>query len=191
MIRWSATPDGKRTSDKKWDKTLSFSVIIVTFYVVKADHHISEAETWHDMKKIFILMTMLRWNFLCIWKLEVDYVLCIWKPEVDDNLERELEQLKTSQGLLGQTSQQMAEQVVINYPWIIRVRNQSGWPNKRKLKHLKGRFQGTFPSRHTFSLGRFSPYAGSTCTREGRAKGRGFSSELKVEESWKLTFRLY
>ena len=74
---------------------------------------------------------------------------------------------------------------------IIRVRNQSGWPNKRKLKHLKGRFQGTFPSRHTFSLGRFSPYAGSTCTREGRAKGRGFSSELKVEESWKLTFRLY
>jgi len=33
------------------------------------------------------------------------------RDEVDDNLERELEQLKTSQGLLGQTSQQMAEQV--------------------------------------------------------------------------------
>ena len=31
--------------------------------------------------------------------------------KVDDNLERELEQLKTSQGLLGQTSQQMGEQV--------------------------------------------------------------------------------
>ena len=30
---------------------------------------------------------------------------------MDDNLERELEQLKTSQGLLGQTSQQMGEQV--------------------------------------------------------------------------------
>ena len=33
--------------------------------------------------------------------------------KVDDNLERELEQLKTSQGLLGQTSQQMGEQVSI------------------------------------------------------------------------------
>ena len=32
---------------------------------------------------------------------------------MDDNLERELEQLKTSQGLLGQTSQQMGEQVSI------------------------------------------------------------------------------
>ena len=35
------------------------------------------------------------------------------KLKVDDNLERELEQLKTSQGLLGQTSQQMAEQVIM------------------------------------------------------------------------------
>jgi hypothetical protein len=35
-----------------------------------------------------------------------------FRDDVDDNLERELEQLKTSQGLLGQTSQQMGEQVM-------------------------------------------------------------------------------
>ena len=43
---------------------------------------------------------------------------------MDDNLERELEQLKTSQGLLGQTSHQMAEQV---QPWLV-LRWPSMWP---------------------------------------------------------------
>ena len=70
------------------------------------------------------------------------------KLEVDDNLERELEQLKTSQGLLGQTSQQMGEQVSP----VNRLGNRLGtWSNKRKLKDLKGSFLGTIPSvRHTF-----------------------------------------
>ena len=40
------------------------------------------------------------------------FLMCL-KLKVDDNLERELEQLKTSQGLLGQTSQQMGEQVMM------------------------------------------------------------------------------
>ena len=34
------------------------------------------------------------------------------RDDVDTNLDRELDQLKMSQGMLGQTSQQVAEQVM-------------------------------------------------------------------------------
>ena len=36
------------------------------------------------------------------------------RDDVDNNLDRELDQLKMSQGMLGQTSQQVAEQVILS-----------------------------------------------------------------------------